>query len=83
MNFDIELILWEDCECDSDAWVDVDKVLEHATKIRTMQTVGFVVFESKNKVVLVSGLDPNGHYGGVWYIPKRQIIYRDVIISKD
>ena len=67
-------VTWRDCETLSE-WASVQDVLEFAEQDRIIKTVGFLIDENEDRLVLSSSWETQfGKIAGSWIIPRAQVV---------
>lgn len=68
-KYPLELIEWYDAESEV-SWCDEDELMKFAKKDFISTEVGFVVYETKDRIVMVSQIGNDGTMGNRTRIPK-------------
>lgn len=77
--YDLVLLVWNDASALSDGWSDEIEPDEPQLAL----SVGFLIRETAEHVVIAQDLDPHGHHNGRSQIPKGMIKSRKVLRKKD
>ena len=67
-NLVVVQVIWTDAEADN-SWKDI----ENMCSITDTKTIGFLLKETKEEIVLVSSLTPKLMISGDWAIPKGMV----------
>ena len=78
-KYDLILLCWNDASALSDGWKDEIEPDEPKLAL----SVGFLLRETKEHIVIAQDLDPHGHHNGRSQIPKGMIKHRQVLRKKD
>ncbi len=71
---DIVLIIWRDCST-LEQWINIPDLIEFAGDERVIKTVGFLIHEDEDKLIVSSSHEGTfGKVAGAWIVPKKQII---------
>lgn len=75
----IELVWWVDTFSLNAGWSQMHEIRRDCP---TVYTVGFVIVEDADKIIVAASVSSDGDYGEVVGVPKRSIIGRKTIISE-
>lgn len=77
--FDAVMVLWDDATELPAGWTDEVEEVEPALAI----SVGFLIKETKDHIVLALDIDANGHHNGRSQIPRGMVKSIKVLKKKD
>jgi hypothetical protein len=78
-KFDMVEVIWDDATELPAGWTDEVQKIEPALAL----SVGFLIQESKDHIVLALDLDANGHHNGRSQIPRGMVKKLKVLRKKD